>query len=83
MCYLIKYSAHLKGGKCIRSDVKCGHLHVAEEIFKVFRVEDDFGERFVPDALTQHNPTIQCHLRGLIPATTSQEKCHVHTHINA
>lgn len=71
-----KYSTCLEGGKRVRGNVKCGHLHVAEEIFKVFRVEDDFGERFMPDALTQHNPTIQCHLRSLIPATAEMSSSH-------
>ncbi len=72
----IKYSTYLEGGKRVRGDVKRGHLHVAEEIFKVFRVEDDFGERFMPDALAQHNPTIQRHLRSLIPATAEMSSSH-------
>ncbi len=35
----------------------------------------------MPDALAQHNPTIQCHLRSLIPATAPQKKCQVHINV--
>lgn len=73
--YTQRHISHLKGGERIRGDVKRGHLHVAEEIFEVFGVEDDFGERLVPDALAQHNPTIQSHLRRLIPAVVPKKKC--------
>lgn len=72
---------HFKSGECVRSDVKRGHLHIAEEIFEVLRVEDDFSERLVPDALSQHDPTIQCHLRRLIPTVAPKEKFYSTVHI--
>lgn len=34
---------YLEGGKCIRSDVKRWHLHVSEEVVKLFWPQDDFS----------------------------------------
>lgn len=39
----------------------------------MLRVQDDLGERFMPDALAQHDAAVQRHLRSLITARVTQQ----------
>lgn len=60
--------ANLESGKCVRGDVKRGHLDICEEVVELLRVQRDLGQGFVSDALPQHDATIQGDLWRLVPA---------------
>lgn len=71
--------ANLESGKCVRGDVKRGHLDVCEEVVELLRVQCDLGQGFMSDALPQHDATIQGDLWRLVPAdnhATRDGVCH-------
>lgn len=56
--HLVAREQLLECGEGVRGDVERGHLHVAEEVEEVLRVQHDLGERLVPGALAQHRAAV-------------------------
>lgn len=49
---------YLEGSECIRCDVKRGDLDILEEVVEMIRVEQDFRQSLVTDALAEHRSTV-------------------------
>lgn len=50
--------AYFESGKCVWGDIERGHLHVSEEVVELLRPQRDFGQRFMSDALSQHDTAV-------------------------
>ena len=65
----------LEGRKGVGGDVKGVHLHIVEEVVEDVVVEDDLGERLMPQALTEDHAGSQSNIRVLVASgITSREK---------
>lgn len=58
---------YLECGKGIRGDIEGGNLDILEKVIKVVRVEQDFREGLIANALAEHRATIESNLLLLIP----------------
>lgn len=77
---LLGYRSHsvqqtyFKSRKCIRGNVKCGHFNISEEVVELLWPQCDFSQRFMSDALPQHDTTVQGNVWRLVPAGNSNIK---------
>jgi len=56
----------LEGGKGVGGDIKGAHLHIVKEVVEDLVVEDDLGERLMPQALTEDHAGSQSNIRVLV-----------------
>lgn len=69
-----KGKRHLERGEGVGRDVEGGDLDVFEKVVKIFRVQQDLSQRFVPCALAQHRAAVQRDLLVLVPVNRQTEK---------
>ena len=58
---------YLESGKRVGSNVECRHFDKLKKVVKIIRIEEDFGQGFIPGTLPQHCATVQCNLLMLVP----------------
>ena len=75
------HETHSKHGEGVRGDIESGEFNKLEEEVEIAVFENEFGERFVPDTLSQHHATVEGDLRILIPFNIETLRIAVTLHI--
>lgn len=75
--HLVAREQLLERGEGVRGDVEGGHLHVAEEVEEVLRVQHDLSQRLVPRTLAQHGPAVERDLLVLVARHQREQDLHL------